>query len=73
MVDDAAALAHGVEIWLADPQAALRAGARGQRWMAENRGAVDRLWAVIEPYLAGNGPACGPVEERLAGRPAQAQ
>jgi len=73
MVDDAAALAHGVEIWLADPQAALRAGARGQRWMAENRGAVDRLWAVIEPYLAGNGPACGPVDERLAGRPAQAQ
>ena len=73
MVEDAASLAHGVDVWLKDPQAAVRAGARGQHWMAENRGAVDRLWAVIEPYLAGNGPAaCGPADARLTGRPAEA-
>ncbi len=73
MVDDAASLAQGIDTWLTDPQAAGRAGARGQRWMAENRGAVDRLWEVIEPYLAGTGPAaCGPVDERLSGRPAEA-
>ncbi|HMM44569.1 MAG TPA: lipid IV(A) 3-deoxy-D-manno-octulosonic acid transferase [Candidatus Macondimonas sp.] len=74
VVDDAESLAHGVEAWLKEPQAARRAGERGQRWMMDNRGALDRLWAVIETYMGGTPPAAH--EPRPAAayrRPAEAQ
>ncbi len=55
-VEDAESLAHGVERWLKDPGAAQRAGERGRQWVMANQGALDRLWALVDPYLSGAGP-----------------
>jgi 3-deoxy-D-manno-octulosonic-acid transferase len=55
-VEDAESLAHGVEQWLKDPGAARRAGERGRQWVMANQGALDRLWALVDPYLSGAGP-----------------
>lgn len=55
-VEDAESLADGVERWLKDPGAAQRAGERGRQWVMANQGALDRLWALVDPYLSGAGP-----------------
>ncbi|MES1993515.1 MAG: lipid IV(A) 3-deoxy-D-manno-octulosonic acid transferase [Pseudomonadota bacterium] len=54
-VEDAESLAHGVEQWLQDPTAAQWAGKRGRQWVMDNQGALDRLWALVDPYLSDPG------------------
>jgi 3-deoxy-D-manno-octulosonic-acid transferase len=44
-------LGHSLLQWLDDPQAARAAGAHGRAAVAANRGAVERLVAMIEPLL----------------------
>lgn len=51
IVEDAAALATAVGVLLADPAARSRMGAAGRKAIEDNRGAVDRLMAFIEPLL----------------------
>ena len=45
-------LADAVLQLLADPQQREALGAGGQALIAENRGALDRLLALLEPLLA---------------------
>jgi 3-deoxy-D-manno-octulosonic-acid transferase len=54
-VEDAQSLAHGVEQWLKDPTAAQRAGECGRQWVMDNQGALDQLWALVDPYLSDPG------------------
>ena len=70
MVGDTESLAHGAHVWLNDPAAARRAGERGRDWMVANQGALDRLWAVVDPYLASGGGPVAPMSRRLAPMPA---
>lgn len=70
MVEDAESLAHGAHVWLDDPAAAKRAGERGRNWMLENQGALDRLWAVVDPYLVPGGGPAAPVSRITAPLPA---
>jgi 3-deoxy-D-manno-octulosonic-acid transferase len=51
IVQDAGELAARVLEWMDDPAQARAAGARGQEAVAANRGAVDRLVAMVEPLL----------------------
>jgi 3-deoxy-D-manno-octulosonic-acid transferase len=50
-VSDATALGEAVLAWLQAPSVARAAGEAGRRAVAANRGAVDRLVAMIEPRL----------------------
>jgi 3-deoxy-D-manno-octulosonic-acid transferase len=50
-VSDATALGDAVLAWLEAPSVAHEAGEAGRRAVAANRGAVDRLVAMIEPRL----------------------
>jgi 3-deoxy-D-manno-octulosonic-acid transferase len=45
-------LGYRLLVWLGDPQRAHAAGARGREAVAANRGAVDRLVAMVEPLLS---------------------
>ena len=45
------ALSHDLLAWVDDPAAARAAGEQGRLAVAANRGAVDRLLAMIEPLL----------------------
>jgi 3-deoxy-D-manno-octulosonic-acid transferase len=56
-VTDAAALATAVGALFADPQLRARMGVAGSAVVAANRGAVQKLLALLEPFLAG--PADG--------------
>jgi 3-deoxy-D-manno-octulosonic-acid transferase len=51
-VRDAAGLATGVGTLLADPQLRARMGAAGSAVVAANRGAVQKVLALLEPFLA---------------------
>ena len=51
-VADAAALAVTLQEWLTNPDERGRVGARGLHVVAENRGSLARLLAIIEPLLA---------------------
>jgi 3-deoxy-D-manno-octulosonic-acid transferase len=58
IVSDAAELARQVTGLFDDPPRAAAAGGRGESAVAANRGAVDRLVALIEPELrSADGPA----------------
>lgn len=50
-VHDAQDLAGQVCSWLADPPARAAAGRAGQQVVEANRGALDRLWQRLRPYL----------------------
>ena len=54
-VHDAGELAQALIAWLDAPARARAAGEAGQRAVAANRGAVDRLVAMIEPLLRSSG------------------
>jgi 3-deoxy-D-manno-octulosonic-acid transferase len=57
------ALGRDLQTWIDEPAVARAAGEKGRLAVAANRGAVDRLLAMIEPLLsrpaAGSGPAPG--------------
>jgi 3-deoxy-D-manno-octulosonic-acid transferase len=48
-------LASALRRWFDDPASAQAAGASGRRAVAANRGAVDRLVAMVEPLLRASG------------------
>jgi len=54
-VHDAQELATQVCAWLADPQARRTAGQAGQQAVEANRGALERLWQRLRPYLEASG------------------
>jgi 3-deoxy-D-manno-octulosonic-acid transferase len=56
VVKDAAALAAGVGELFTDPQRRARMGAAGSAVVAANRGAVRRVLALLEPFLAAPPP-----------------
>jgi hypothetical protein len=56
-----------VRAWIDDPAKALAAGENGRLAVAANRGAVDRLLAMIEPLL---GPPAASTASSSAGRSA---
>jgi 3-deoxy-D-manno-octulosonic-acid transferase len=55
LVARAEQLAAPIEAWFDDPAAARAAGANGARAVAANRGAVQRLVAMIDPVLKASG------------------
>jgi 3-deoxy-D-manno-octulosonic-acid transferase len=57
LVRDREALAQALLTWLEAPSLAHQAGESGRRAVAANRGAVDRLVAMIEPLLSRPGVA----------------
>ena len=61
LVRDREALARSLLTWLEAPSLAHEAGESGRRAVAANRGAVDRLVAMIEPLLSR--PAVGAAAE----------
>jgi 3-deoxy-D-manno-octulosonic-acid transferase len=64
LVRDREALARSLVTWLEAPSLAHEAGESGRRAVAANRGAVDRLVAMIEPLLSR--PAVGAAESSPA-------
>lgn len=52
--------------WLDDPALARADGARGQQVVAQSRGAVSRLVAMVVPLLSRSGPGSAPVERPAA-------
>ena len=50
-VKDGGELADRVGDYLSDPESRDRAGEAGRKMVEENRGAVERVLAVLEPYL----------------------
>ena len=50
-VQDAESLAREAAQWLENPVAAQQAGEKGRAWLLNNQGALDRLWALLSPYL----------------------
>jgi 3-deoxy-D-manno-octulosonic-acid transferase len=53
VVSAAAELATAVGDLLSDPDERIRVGAVGREVLAENRGALDRLLALLEPVIRG--------------------
>ena len=51
LVSDAPALGRALVEWFEAPSLARDAGESGRRAVEANRGAVDRLVAMIEPWL----------------------
>jgi len=56
-VADARQLAAALMQWLADPAERRRVGAIGRRIVESNRGSVERLLELIEPWLQGPRPS----------------
>lgn len=54
-VHGAQELAEQVGVWLADPQARMAAGCAAQQVVEANRGALERLWQRLQPYLEAAG------------------
>lgn len=67
IVRSAEQLGDAVRAWIDDPAKALAAGENGRLAVAANRGAVDRLLAMIEPLL---GPPAASTASSSAGRSA---
>ncbi|MBC6906419.1 3-deoxy-D-manno-octulosonic acid transferase [Saccharophagus sp. K07] len=60
-VHDAATLARQLDSWFERPEERLRVGAKALEFTEQNRGAVDRLMEVVDPYLPhpiNNSPNC---------------
>jgi 3-deoxy-D-manno-octulosonic-acid transferase len=67
-VADAHQLAAALAQWLADPAERRRVGAIGRRIVESNRGSVERLLELIEPWLQGPRPSPVPAAaSRAAG------
>jgi 3-deoxy-D-manno-octulosonic-acid transferase len=64
IVRDEAELARGLSELLSSPALASETGDKGRRAVAQSRGAVERLVALVEPVLSPR--ACGPPVEASA-------
>lgn len=54
---DAASLWAAVDHWMSQPAAWASASEAALNWLAEQRGATDRTWAVLSPLLQRHSPA----------------
>ena len=53
-VEDGSSICRQITQWLENPDDAERAGEAGHRVVKENRGALDNLLKVLEPYFSGH-------------------